>query len=515
MQRPQLTDPSVVSLRIKAQEKNILFEGMSRAAQNPFCPTNNPRGILNMGVAEMNLMNDELLQKFNSFSLSLTSKNLNYTDNYGSKPFRTLMANFINDRFNARIPLNLDNITVHNGCGSAIDHLTWCIADQGDGVLIPSPYFGGFDLDSSERSRLVTIPVPAYSPYWDVTYEQLEQTYLDTLAKGTVKRIRAIIVCNPNNPLGKVYTKQEMTEFIRFAKKYELHLIVDEIYALSCWGETKFESVLSFEQELVDWTRTTVVWGISKFQDFACNGLRVGCNITYNGAITTALRSLTYFSQISSVTDHVLQQFFASPDYITDFLTTKNSRIRSAYEYLTTQLLDRHDIPYTPAESGFFCWVSLQHLLLPAELLEEYNDRYEHWIKMDPELYLLYKLLDGGVYLAVGRAFKCCEPGWFRWNYASSEHDLDMALQRVLAVSAEIAYLQSEWDAIRQPDSAVASDSSDTEGNAMAALTLSPTTPTKSLRLGKCNSCQSCECPTYTKRVEALFERMRLKLFDC
>jgi aspartate/methionine/tyrosine aminotransferase len=92
-------------------------------------------------------------------------------------------------------------------------------------------------------------------------------------------------MCNPNNPLGRCYPKSVLAECLRFCQEKDIHLISDEIYALSVFDAldhteaAPFESVLSLDLELVgcDLGRVHTIWSMSK--DFGCSGLRMVGNL--------------------------------------------------------------------------------------------------------------------------------------------------------------------------------------------------------------------------------------------
>lgn len=256
-------------------------------------------------------------------------------------------------------------------------------------------------------------------------------------------------MCNPNNPLGRVYSKDEIISFLEFAKKYDLHVIMDEIYALSVWGDQNFESILAYDENEVDWDKTHFVWGFSK--DFCSNGLRVGCLVTYNTLLHHQIKNLAYFSCVSSITDHVLTRLLRDSQWIDNFLATNLERMKNSY-HVVTAFLDKLSISYEPCNAGFFLWIDLRKWLPPKELYEGYlkaeSAKNLGGGKKPPttaELYLFNKLIDGGVYLTVGTAFNCVEEGWFRWNYASSEDILRLAMSRVEHCLSEIEAKIETW----------------------------------------------------------------------
>jgi 1-aminocyclopropane-1-carboxylate synthase len=103
--------------------------------------------------------------------------------------------------------------------------------------------------------------------------------------KQAGKTPRVVILCNPNNPLGFNYTRETVLAYCRLCEKYNLHLVSDEIYALSQFRHpdvdpasvVPFTSILSIDilkEANCNPARVHVLYGMSK--DFGANGLRIG-----------------------------------------------------------------------------------------------------------------------------------------------------------------------------------------------------------------------------------------------
>jgi 1-aminocyclopropane-1-carboxylate synthase len=104
------------------------------------------------------------------------------------------------------------------------------------------------------------------------------------LAQSGIKP-RAIMLCNPNNPLGFNYPRETLLAYARFAEKHNLHLVSDEIYALSQFRNpdveeekaVRFTSMLNVDvlkEAGCNPARVCVLYGVAK--DFGANGLRIG-----------------------------------------------------------------------------------------------------------------------------------------------------------------------------------------------------------------------------------------------
>ncbi|MGH0130478.1 UNVERIFIED_CONTAM: hypothetical protein FKN15_042347 [Acipenser sinensis] len=294
-------------------------------------------------------------------------------------------------------------VLVVNGCGSLFSSLAAVLCDPEDGILIPTPFYG-----------VITGDVLLYSSV------RLVHVHLDSQGIS----VRVMILINPHNPLGEIYTPTEMKEFLEFAKRHELHAIVDEVYMLSVFDESaSFHSVLSFNK-IPDPQRTHIMWGISK--DFAASGLRVGTLYSENKHVIDALGQMAYFHGVPGTTQH---QDFAASGLRVGTLYSENKHVIDALGQMayfhgvpgTTQhqvahLL--HDRVFSLVNQEFYCPV-LQ--FLREETFEE-------------EIALWRQFLNNKVLLSCGKAFECSKPGWFRIIFTDKTYRLQLGMQRLREV---------------------------------------------------------------------------------
>lgn len=130
--------------------------------------------------------------------------------------------------------------------------------------------------------ELIVAKPPTYS-HWDNYLLPSLQAAYDFSDKRS--RIKAVLLCNPNNPLSRCYPRETLLELMEFCQERGLHLICDEVYALLklCGTDSKapdFVSALSLTEPLaragavkVDPSRVHVVWSASKL--FGMSGFRV------------------------------------------------------------------------------------------------------------------------------------------------------------------------------------------------------------------------------------------------
>jgi len=127
--------------------------------ENPFHKTN-PEGIINMAVSENTLAFDLLKDKFEEkASYAILQEHTQYFPSNGLDSFRETIADFLNYYMKPVEPMIPENLIVSNGCTPIVDTLAYTLADEGEGLLIPSPYYGSFFLDLQIRARVTPFPV--------------------------------------------------------------------------------------------------------------------------------------------------------------------------------------------------------------------------------------------------------------------------------------------------------------------------------------------------------------------
>jgi len=412
---------SILSKRAQkiVSKPNLLLKGIAKVFANPY-NENNINGIINLGTAENKLNNKEILEKTNEAHGKCQDKDLCYGTFSGSEKTRSNIARLLNRYLKPREEIKPSQVFVGNGCGPMVDMIGTVLCDEGDAFIVPEPYYGGFNGDLATRAGVEVVPVGhTDDDVLGVTEEMLEEVY----AKNKDK-IKGIIIANPNNPFGRTYSAEQLLVFIRFVNKYKLHLISDEIYALSQFKDTidgkkaNFISVTSLD--LPDPSRVHVIWGLSK--DFCMNGFRIGAIMSRSLPIISALKSYSMFCCIPGSYDTMLENLLDSDEWIDSFVSLNQKRLAENYEKITDSL-KKHNIKYVDANSAYFMWIDLR------EQVKKVFPNSKS--AADAEIQFWEHLLSNGVYIAPSAAFYASEPGYFRICFATQWDILSLALERI------------------------------------------------------------------------------------
>lgn len=137
-------------------------------------------------------------------SSTFTLQDLTYGDGTtGSNRLKVAMARFLTKHLHAVTEIAATHVTVTNGCSSSIKHLSWAIANPGEGIRLGQPYCRGFVASIDLRTSVNVLPVPFAStdPFGIDAVGRYEATLLQSQESGTP--ISALMLCNPHNPTGR------------------------------------------------------------------------------------------------------------------------------------------------------------------------------------------------------------------------------------------------------------------------------------------------------------------------
>ncbi|TFK23348.1 PLP-dependent transferase [Coprinopsis marcescibilis] len=355
---------------------------------------------------------------------------------YGSIRLRDALANFFNNYFKPFSPVSPDNLLMGNGLLSLISQLGRALIDPGHGVLLAAPYYHGFDISFSVHSgvRVVGAPVPFEDMFTSKELDHLEKVLADSEAKGVP--IRAVLLCNPQNPYGRCYPPELITAYCQFCERHNLHLISDEIYALSTFASddlpnaVPFTSVLSLDLESlnVNPQRIHMVYGMSK--DFDANGFRAGVLYTRNEMLLHSLLATSLFMLVGSPSAGLWYSLLSDQTLLNHFIQRNQTHLRESYEHMSAWLRF-HNIPYLPSSAGHFIMVNFRPILADT-------DRYISQLRLssemdfwDREAALTAAFLANGVLVSHGQGFHMYEGGWMRFTFSLKREMVDVALDRI------------------------------------------------------------------------------------
>lgn len=407
-------------------ENSSYFDGWKAYANDPFHITDNPNGVIQMGLAENQLCFD-LVQEWvvNNPKASICTaegaENFQdiaiFQDYHGLPEFRQAVARFMEKTRGDRVTFDPDRIVMSGGATGAHEMLAFCLADPGDAFLVPTPYYPGFDRDLRWRTGVQLFPVVCESCNdFKVTRKALGEAY-EKAQQSNIK-IKGLLINNPSNPLGTLLDKDTLRDIVTFINSKNIHLVCDEIYAATVFDQPRFISVSEIIEEMNGCNRDLVhiVYSLSK--DLGFPGFRVGIVYSYNDTVVSIARKMSSFGLVSTQTQHMLASMLSDEIFVDKFIAESSERL-GIRQGMFTKGLAQVGISTLNSNAGLFFWMDLRKLLKEATF--------------DGELEL-WRIIINEVKLNVspGCSFHCSEPGWFRVCFANMDDEtMRIALRRI------------------------------------------------------------------------------------
>jgi 1-aminocyclopropane-1-carboxylate synthase len=394
-------------------------------------PEANPRGKISLCVAENALSGAAFSSRLQTaLSSPPPPGQLGYCDMKGRAGFRAAISRLAEARITRGAPVEPRFLTVGGGCGALIQQLAFLLCDPADCMLLVTPTYAMLYNDVGVLAGVAVEDVPV-APGSAVTPAALDAACARAAARGL--RPRLLFLINPDNPLGVVRPEAELRGALAWARAREgLHVVVDEIYALSVFGGggAPFASAAALLRDgaapgearyLGDFVH--VLWGFSK--DWCASGLRVGVLLSHNAALAGALDNVGYFTAASNPTQDALAEVLRDEEWVEGFLEG-NRRALAAAAAAACAALAGAGLPHLPPSAGMFVWVDLR-ALLPAG---------GGWAAERELTRSLFE--DAGVLLTPGEAMHAPEPGFFRLCFAwhADARSLEEGLRRLAAFAA-------------------------------------------------------------------------------
>uniref|UniRef100_A0A0D9WLD3 Aminotransferase class I/classII large domain-containing protein n=1 Tax=Leersia perrieri TaxID=77586 RepID=A0A0D9WLD3_9ORYZ len=415
-------------------DDSLYYAGLRRCADDPYHPTSNSDGVIQLGLAD-NYLSLDLVGKWmeehaaaaiaggdDEEERELSIRGLAAYQPYdGILALKMALAGFMRQVMQESVSFDPSQMVITSGATPAMEILSFCLADPGNAFLVPSPYYPGWDRDIKWRTGIELIPVPCRSTdNFNISITALEIAYNQAKKRGI--KVRGILISNPNNPTGSFVPKQTLHDLLEFATEKNIHLISDEVFAGSTYGSGKFVSVAEVIDDLEDFDkgRVHIIYGLSK--DLSLAGFRVGVIYSYNEGIVTAAAKIARFSSVSTPTQRLLVAMLSDQKFISDYLKINKERLRNMY-HLLVDALNQVGIECFKSSGGFYCWADM------SKFIRSYSEKGERklWDRL---------LEEAKVNATPGSSCHCIEPGWFRCCFTTlSEQDIPVLVERLRRIT--------------------------------------------------------------------------------
>jgi len=288
---------------------------------------------------------------------------LSYARSEGSEIYRTKLANYYATN---NINVTATNIVATTGGSEALLFTIGSITDPGDEIIIPEPFYANYN-GFATASGIHVVPV----------ISKIEDNFslpkIEDFEQLITSKTKAILICNPGNPTGYLYSKEEIKKLKQLVLKHDLFLIADEVYREFVYDGLQHHSIMS-EKELDQ--HAIMIDSVSK--RYSMCGARIGCIVSRNDdfIVTTVkfaqarLSPPTYALLASEAALETPQSYF--DDVIEEYVERRNT--------LISELQKIDGVKVANPKGAFYCVVELP--VKDADhfsqwILEKFNDQNE------------------------------------------------------------------------------------------------------------------------------------------
>lgn len=207
---------------------------------------------------------------------NMPDKVIEYSHSAGNESYRRKLASFYQG---VGIAVDHQDILVTTGGSEAITFALMSTIDPGDEVIVPEPFYANYN-GFSVSAGVKVVPVTS----------GIENSFalppIEEFEKLITPKTRGIIICNPNNPTGYLYSREELETLGQIVKKHDLYLFSDEVYREFCYDGEEHFSAMNLEG-----LEDHVVMFDSVSKRYSMCGVRVGALVSRNRElVSTALK---------------------------------------------------------------------------------------------------------------------------------------------------------------------------------------------------------------------------------
>lgn len=192
---------------------------------------------------------------------------LEYSHSAGFESYRRKLAKYYRSH---QLPVEMEDIIITTGGSEALLFAIGSVLDEGDEIIIPEPFYANYNGFSTSSGAKI---VPVMSKFED----NFALPPIESFEALITPKTKAILICNPGNPTGYLYSEEEIQKLAQLVKKHDLFLIADEVYREFTYDGHKHYSILT-QTDIAE--NAIVIDSVSK--RYSMCGARIGCVVSKN-----------------------------------------------------------------------------------------------------------------------------------------------------------------------------------------------------------------------------------------
>ncbi|CAN1531531.1 COG0436 Aspartate/tyrosine/aromatic aminotransferase [Flavobacteriaceae bacterium] len=268
---------------------------------------------------------------------------IEYGPSEGYESYRKKLAQFYTKQ---DVKVSYEDIMITTGGSEALLFALGSIMDPGDEVIIPEPFYANYSAFSEESSaKVVPVISTIDSGFTLPTIEEFE--------KAITPKTKAILICNPNNPTGYLYSESEIKQLGELVKKHDLFLIADEVYREFIYDERD----LHFSVMNLQGIEQNVIMIDSVSKRYSMCGARIGCMVTKNRAVIAAAMKFAQARLCPPTIEQIACE--AAIDTPQSYFDEVIVEYKERRDILISELNKINGVKVTTPKAAFYCIVEL------------------------------------------------------------------------------------------------------------------------------------------------------------
>ncbi|WHQ37325.1 aminotransferase class I/II-fold pyridoxal phosphate-dependent enzyme [Spiroplasma sp. SV19] len=256
----------------------------------------------------------------------------------------------------------VDKIKLVHGTVNALHQLVQCLTDINDYVLVQTPVYGPFGhAIINNKRRLLTNQLQWVDKSYQIDFAMFEaiiQKY----------RPKLFILCNPHNPGGRVWTREELQKIIVICQQYRVLIISDEVHGDLALPNVKFHSLLSFTMP-----DNYLIVCNSPNKAFNLGGLKSSYVITHNEMLRTKIDEQYQRGSITSPNVFTIPAYLAAYNNseVVMWKTTMLSYVAKNYNYVQEKLASISGLKIMQLEASYLVWINYAETNMTSQEVNE------------------------------------------------------------------------------------------------------------------------------------------------
>lgn len=327
-----------------------------------------------------------------------------YTPAAGIIPLRKAVAESLKRELN--LDYDFTQIVIASGAKHNLYAALRVLVNPGDEVILPAPYWVSYDEMIAMVGGVSVILHAGEDQHFKITAAQLEAVVTD--------KTKAVIINNPSNPTGMLYSKEELEAIAAVCVKHDLYIIADEIYFKLLYDGRTFTSIASLGEEVKE--RTIVINGVSK--SYAMTGWRIG----YAAAPANIAKVMANYLSHSTGAPSTISQWAAVEAFNGPQETVEDMRkvFEERRNYIVSRMNSIEGVSCIMPEGAFYVMMNIEKLkgkTIGGTVINNSDDFAMAFL--EKELVAVVPCSGFGA------------PDFVRWTYATSMGNIKEGLDRL------------------------------------------------------------------------------------